>query len=256
MSWRRSRPEPRQRAQQLLFEEDFVLSGKADPSVQVRLILLRHGHVASHRGDVPITDRGLEQAAAAGRWFAGEGQAFAGLLASPTRRTRETAVQFAAGYGELRPTEPGMQPRDSAALRNPDLYLGGHLVNMVSSPAAFVEQVPTIAESDVVAVPFFRSFLTEPDRVGYWVAHSHPPGDTVLAVGRRIVAVVRSLADVRAWSGQTILGITHSPVLRAIAVSFLGADPGEPTHLHGYSLSLGLDGALTVEAVGPERPAA
>lgn len=226
------------------------MSGKVDPSVQVRLIVLRHGHVDSHRGDVPLTERGVEQSAAAGRWFARAGHTFASLLTSPTLRTLQTAAHFADGYGEA--ATSGIQPQESAALRNPDIYLGGHLVNLVSSPAAFVEQVPTLSESDVVQVPFFNSFLTHPDRVGYWVGHSHPPGDTALAVGRRIEVAVRSLADVPGWSGRTILGITHSPVLRAIAVTFLGADPGEPEHLHGYSLALESDGSLTVAAIGPE----
>jgi len=37
-----------------------------------RLLLLRHGEVTSHRGDVAVTDRGLEGAERLGRRLAGD----------------------------------------------------------------------------------------------------------------------------------------------------------------------------------------
>lgn len=201
---------------------------------------------------MPLTERGLAQSTAAGRWFAREGLRTAHLLTSPTRRTRETAANFAAGQREVDPSVPELEPETSAAMRNPDLYFAGHLVNMVSSPEAFAEQAIPITEQDVVTDPFFSKFLTEDDRVGFWVAHSNPPGDTVLAVGRRIEVVARSLAYVSGWAGETVVGITHSPVLRAIAVTFHGFDPGEPRHLHGYSLTVHADGRLDVDTISPE----
>jgi broad specificity phosphatase PhoE len=219
----------------------------------VRLILLRHGHVASHRGDVPVTEQGQAQARAAGRWFARQGEPLAALLTNPgTLRTRETAAALAGAYAGHGGQVDDPDPHPCFALRNPDLYLGGYHVSMVSSAEAYAEQVPPLTPDDVVAVPFFRTFLTHPDRVGYWLAHSHPPGDDALAVGRRVEVFARSLADVPRWRGRLVLGVTHSPLLRAVAVTFLGEDPGEPPFLHGYSLSLQPGGALQVTVVQPE----
>jgi broad specificity phosphatase PhoE len=223
----------------------------ATPEEPVRLIVLRHGAIASHKGDVPLTELGRAQAVSAGRWFATQNVNLIGLLASPTVRTRETAEHFRRGAGVARPGMAVPEPQLSYALRNPDLYLGGHHVNMVSSASAFCEQAPSVIEDDVLKVPFYSGFLTDEDRIGYWLGHSHPPGDTARAVGRRIEAFTRSLADVPGWSGQTGVGITHSPVLRAIALTFLGADPGEPPHLHGYRLTLWPGGAISVT---PEAP--
>ncbi len=222
----------------------------------VRLVVLRHGHIASHRGDIPLTDEGCEQARTAGQWFAGEGMTFTSLLASPTRRTIETAEHFSRGYTAERPDAGLPKTQPSVALRNPDLYLGGHHVNMVSSAEAFRAQAPSMTEDEILRVPFFAEFLTAPDRIGYWLEHSHPPGDTAHAVRIRLEAFVRSLGHVPGWSGKTVLGITHSPVLRAIALTFLGTDPGEPPYLHGYSFTLGDDGAVVVGHVAPAtRPA-
>lgn len=219
----------------------------------VRLVLLRHGHVASHRGDVPITERGGTQAAAAGRWFARQGVPLAALLTNPaTLRTRATASAFAVAYAAEGGTVDDADPHPCFALRNPDLYLGGHHVSMVSSAEAFAEQLPHLGPADVMAVPFFREFLTVPDRIGYWAAHSSPPGDTVLAVGRRVEVFARSLADAPQWRERIVVGVTHSPLLRAVALTFLGVDPGEPPFLHGYSVTLEANGALSVAAVSPD----
>jgi broad specificity phosphatase PhoE len=82
-----------------------------------RLLLLRHGEVPSHRGDVAVTDRGLDGAKDIGRRLA----AAAGrirVLTGDTLRTRQTGAAIATGasaagaaVGEL---------RVAFALRNPD----------------------------------------------------------------------------------------------------------------------------------------
>ena len=87
-----------------------------------RLLLLRHGEVPSHRGDVAVTDRGLDGAKDIGRRLA----AAAGrirVLTGDTLRTRQTGAAIATGasaagaaIGEL---------RVAFALRNPDLYVAG-----------------------------------------------------------------------------------------------------------------------------------
>jgi broad specificity phosphatase PhoE len=199
--------------------------------VTPRLVLLRHGEVASHRGDVPITDEGRRQAEEAGRRLGALGSVL--LLAGATRRARETAAGVGKGLRAAGACVTG--PEIAFALRNPDLYLAGARVDMVSSPEAFAEQVPWLTPDDVRAVPFFAGFLTAPDRIEYWLRSADPPGDDAPAVAARIVTFARSLADGDA--PRTVVAVTHSPVLRAVAVGLGLDDPGEPPYLTGYEVT-------------------
>ncbi|GAA1684029.1 hypothetical protein MMUR_22880 [Mycolicibacterium murale] len=223
-----------------------------EDSVQVRLVLLRHGQVASHRGDVPLTEAGVDQAVAAGRWFGENNWRLAAFMHGGTTRARTTAEHFKAGYDTATDAGVTAEIENNTALRNPDLYLGGFRVNMVSSAQDFADQVPPLGPEEVQASPWYREFLTAEDRVGFWAAHAHPPGETAHSVGRRIEAFTRSLADVPVWDGGVVLGTTHSPVLRSVALTFLGDEPGEPSFLHGYSLSLMRSGALHVAKIEPD----
>lgn len=216
-----------------------------------RLLLLRHGHIASHRGDIPLTDRGHRQARLAGQRLGEAGVDVMSVLFSPTVRTRETAAEFFLGLGETAPALRVPEPRASFALRNPDLYLAGHHVNLVSTATAFCEQAPALTEPQCLRVPFFAGFLGTPDRIGYWVQHPDPPGDDASAVAKRVTAFARSLGDVPGRAGQTVVGMTHSPLLRAIATRFIGADPGEPEYLHGYAVRVARGGTLHIEEYSP-----
>ncbi len=213
---------------------------------RVRVVLLRHGQVANHRGDVPLTELGVSQALAAGRWFADQGIEIACLLSGETHRTIDTARAFAAGLRE----EGGIVPDPvvSFALRNPDLYLGGHRINMAEGAPALAAQSPQINETDVGNSVFFHDFVRAGDRVGYWLEHGNPPGDTARDVGVRLDRFARSLADVPAWIGRTVVAITHSPVLRAVRYHHWGDYSKEPPFLHGYSLTVGADGDLGLTA--------
>jgi broad specificity phosphatase PhoE len=207
-----------------------------------RLLLLRHGEVASHRGDVPVTAQGLSTATETGRRL---GRQCAGnllVLSAETRRTRETAAAVAAGARSAGAavTEPSV----AFALRNPDLYLAGVRVDMVSTAAALAAQVPGMSEQAAAAVPFFAELLSVPDRVGWWLRHRDPPGDDAQAVLRRIVAFAGSLADLGSGAPQVIVGITHSPVLRACALAVLDHDPGEPDWLAGIEALIQPDGSV------------
>src|SRR3954469_11243725 len=165
------------------------------PEVRVtqRLFLLRHGEVTSHRGDVPVPEEGLKTAVEVGRRLAGRATGAIRVISGETRRTLDTAAAVARGAREAgaEVIEDGV----AFALRNPDLYLAGVRVNMVSSEAAFAEQIPGFTEADVAKVTFFNEWLTVPDRVGWWVRHPDPPGDDAGAVARRIRAWAASLAD-------------------------------------------------------------
>jgi broad specificity phosphatase PhoE len=215
--------------------------------VSPRLLLLRHGEVASHRGDVPLTAEGCAQAAEAGhRMAAGLGSVR--LLSGATRRARETADGVRGGLAGAGAAVAG--PDVAFALRNPDLYLAGARVDMVSSAEAFAAQVPWLAADDVLAVPFFRGFLGAPDRIEWWLRSEDPPGDDAAAVAARIVAFARSLGD-QGTAADTVVAVTHSPVLRAVSLGLMGEDPGEPPYLHGFTVQLGPDGSARAEAFDP-----
>src|SRR5438132_360605 len=60
----------------------------------LRVHWIRHGKIASHQGDVPLTDDGREQAEAVGRQLTKEVSSDEDIffLYAPTRSTRETAL--------------------------------------------------------------------------------------------------------------------------------------------------------------------
>ena len=138
------------------------------------------------------------------------------------------------------------------ALRNPDLYLAGVRVDMVSSEAAFAAQVPGFTEADVAKVDFFAQWLTVPDRVGLVGAAPRAPGDDAAAVAARIRTFAASLADRDDATAFTV-GITHSPVLRACALDVAGGDIGEPNWLAGLEAEISADRSVRLQLL-PEAP--
>jgi broad specificity phosphatase PhoE len=203
-----------------------------------RLLLLRHGEVTSHRGDVAVTDRGLEGAEGLGRRLAATADRIR-VLTGGTLRARQTGAAVAAGAGAAGAAVD--QPRVAFALRNPDIYVAGERVEMVSSAAALAEQVPGMTVDEAAAVPFFAAFFDHPDRVGWWLRLGDVPGEDAEALARRIDHFAASLPDRTAQPAELTVGVTHSPVLRACALAHLGHDPGEPDWLTGLELSVGPD---------------
>jgi len=215
-----------------------------------RLFLLRHGEVTSHRGDVPVTEEGLQTAVEVGRRLAGRADGAIRVISGETRRTRDTAAAIARGAREA-----GAEVREDGvafALRNPDLYLAGVRVDMVSSEEAFAAQIPGFTEADVAKVAFFTEWLTAPDRVGWWVRHPEPPGDDAAAVAARIRTFAGSLADREDDTAFTV-AVTHSPVLRACGLDVAGGDIGEPPWLAGLEAEIGTDRSVTLRLL-PEAP--
>jgi broad specificity phosphatase PhoE len=206
--------------------------------------------VTSHRGDVPVTDEGLQTATEVGRRLAARADGPVRVLSGETRRTRETAAAVARGAREAG-TEV-LEEGVAFALRNPDLYLAGVRVDMVSSEAAFAAQVPGLEEADIPRIAFFREWLAVPDRVGWWVAHKSPPGDDAAAVAARIRTFAASLAD-REDSTAFTVGITHSPVLRAVALDVTGSDTGEPRWLAGVEAEISRDRSVQLRVL-PDAP--
>ncbi|TRW46680.1 histidine phosphatase family protein [Georgenia yuyongxinii] len=218
--------------------------------VAQRLLLLRHGEIASHRGDVPLTAQGRAIATDVGRHL-GATEPVIRVLTGDTRRARETAEAIADGARSAGATVSG--PREAFALRNPDLYLAGERVNMVSSAAAFAAQVEGLDEDAAARAPFFAGFLTAADRIGWWLQQHDVPGDDAPTVARRVTHFAASLADLPR-PGLTV-AVTHSPVLRACAVGALGSDPGEPAWVAGLRMDVRADRTVVVTAL-PDAPAA
>jgi broad specificity phosphatase PhoE len=211
--------------------------------VTQRLLLLRHGEVASHRGDVAVTDRGLDNAQNVGRRLAA-GAGRVRVLTGDTLRARQTGAAIATGASAAGATVE--EPRVAFALRNPDIYVAGERVDMVSSAAALAEQVPGLTVAEAAAVPFFAEFFDHPDRIGWWLRHGDVPGDDAGTVARRIGHFAASLPDRTGRPAELTVGVTHSPVLRACTLAHLGHDPGEPEWLTGLDLSVSDDRSVAV----------
>jgi broad specificity phosphatase PhoE len=208
-----------------------------------RLLLLRHGEVPSHRGDVAVTDRGLDSAERVGQRLATTAGRIR-VLTGETLRTRQTGAAIATGASAAGAAVD--EPRVAFALRNPDIYVAGERVDMVSSAAALAEQVPGMTLREAAAVPFFVEFLGHPDRIGWWLRLGDVPGDDAEAVARRIGHFAASLPDRTTQPAELTVGVTHSPVLRACALAHLGHDPGEPEWLTGLELFISSDRSVAV----------
>jgi broad specificity phosphatase PhoE len=211
---------------------------------------VRHGKVASHRGNIPLTDAGVAQAREWGRLLAEEispGE-IVHFMHAPTLRTRQTVEEIRASMDEA--LGPGgdadlLEVSEQWAIRNPDLYVAGQRVEMVSSAEALAEQLsaPPVDPETLLEHPFFREFWASPDRIGYWVEHPDPPGEDTVAVARRQMTFAMSLLERPENRPVRYVLSTHSPVLRAILVCYTGEDPGEPEYLEPIDLILSENGS-------------
>lgn len=205
-------------------------------SSEVHLYLLRHGEVESHRGDVPITEAALDHAMEVGVRLAGAEEGPFLVLSGDTRRASQTAEKVAEGLVGSGASVEG--PNVAHALRNPDLYLAGVRVNMVSSAEALASQVPGLNPEDVAGLDFYPQFFVESDRIGWWLGHDSPPGEDTADVAARVEAFARSLADPRPSRSPVVVAVTHSPLLRAVGLAALGEDIGEPGWVSGLLLTV------------------
>ena len=249
----------------------------------LRIHVVRHGRVDAHHGDVPVTQDGLRQAEAAGLRLAHELQAgeIVHLLHAPTRRTRETAEAIRRGMeAALGPSPPtplslegqrgasispfpfegegqGVRGRqvhllpaaESWALRNPDLYVAGARVEMVSTAEAMAEQIPGsgLGPDELARLPFLHGFWTNPDRIGYWVGHPDPPGEDATTVARRLLSFAASLLDLPREQPRRCICVTHSGPMRApLRRYLLHDDPGEPEWVESVDLIFAGDQEVTI----------
>ena len=220
----------------------------------IRIHLLRHGRIASHRGDVPVTEEGLREVEAAASRFAEELEdgELVSILTTATVRSRDTALTLHRTMLEALDGSRAVEiqpPRDEPAIRNPDIFIGGLRVEMVSTGEAMAEQTASrgIGAEQAKNLPFYRDFFPSRDRVGYWVAHPDPPGENSEAVARRLMTWGISLLDLPRERPLRYIAVTHSPQLRAFLRYYvLGEDPGEPEFLESVDMIMPGDGSLVL----------
>lgn len=211
----------------------------------MRLYLIRHGEVASHRGNVPITSDAEQHAYQVGKHLGRRERGPMRVLSGETRRASDTALHLARGLVDTGVEVIG--PDVAFALRNPDLYVGGVRVDMVSSPEALAAQVGDLSPEDVARLEFFPEFIESPDRIGWWLAHESPPGDDAGAVAARVRAFAASLTDPIPRAPEVVVAVTHSPLLRAVGMDMLGRDVGEPPWVAGLMIDVDRAGAWSLE---------
>jgi broad specificity phosphatase PhoE len=210
----------------------------------------RHAEIPSHRGDLPATTAGLDRAETVGAGLADACPAGSQVefLHAPTIRTVQTAEALRRGVGRGLPAGSGVRlgaPRVERAVRNPDLYVAGHRVEMVSSMDAVAAQLPddALTRDELERNGFFGRFVTSPDRIGMWIADEDPPGERADDVALRFFTWGRSLLDTARPHARRYVCVTHSGPMRALLRRYvLGHDPGEPEYLEAVELSFDAGG--------------
>jgi len=223
-------------------------------AMPLRVHWLRHGRVPHHRGDVSVTEQGLWEAEQSGRRMVAslEPTEAVSVLHTATLRSRETAYvldRIMRAQPDLHPDVRFREPREEPAIRNPDLYIGGMRVEMVSTAEAMAEQTEAngIGVDIIRVLPFYRDFFTVHDRVGYWIEHSAPPGENTDAVARRMMAFAASLSQLPRECPARYVCVTHSPLMRAFLTQYVTPeDPGEPEFMETIDLTFTRYGTVEI----------
>jgi broad specificity phosphatase PhoE len=209
-----------------------------------KLHILRHAKVDTHRGDVPLASDAAVDIERAAQLIVPQIQSkeTVSFLTTATKRTKDTAGRLRDLLAErLGSTVRLDEPREEWALRNPDLFLAGRRVEMVSTPEAMASQLPEghVSPGQVDALPFFHGFFNAEDRIGFWLREADPPGEDVRAVARRVVQYCRSLPDAGTDGDRRIICVSHSPVMRAVITHYiLETDPGEPEWVEAINVTI------------------
>jgi len=226
----------------------------------LRVHWVRHAKVASHQGDLPLTDEGRRAVQKIGQHFSRElvSNEVVSILHAPTRRTRETARVLYSSMIEISEyiEQPGVYlsaPVEHWAIRNPDIYVAGVRVELVSTAEALAEQLSpsSLGPEQVSQLPFFQGFWGATDRIGYWVNHANPPGEDAETVARRLLTFAVSLLDLPRVQPRRYICVTHSPTMRAFVRHYLlGHDPGEPEYLESVDMDFDSEKSPTVRYRG------
>jgi probable phosphoglycerate mutase len=199
-----------------------------------RLLLLRHGQTAmsaerrySGRGDIPLTELGVQQVAAAAKRLSGmeglsaDGEA-APIIASPLTRTVQTAQAVADAIGGRVETHPGLMETDFGEWEG-----------------------LTFAESAERDPELHRQWLGDP-------SVAPPGGESFDAVHRRVRRVRDEL--IVKYGGRTVMVVSHVTPIKTLLRMGLDAGPSLLFRLHLDLASLSIvefypDGNASVRLV-------
>ena len=144
------------------------------------------------------------------------------LLHAPTQRTPQTLEALRRGISRALPPGHGVslsEPRVEHAIRNPDLYVAGTRVEMVSSVEALASQLPdgAMTGDELATHDFFSRFWAEHDRIRVWLDDPDPPGERSADVARRFFIFADSLCDLPERRPRHYVCVTHSGPAARIA---------------------------------------
>jgi broad specificity phosphatase PhoE len=169
-------------------------------------LLLRHGQTAlsaerrfAGRGDIPLTDVGLEQAAAAAARLAERGGIDL-VLTSPLRRARQTAVAVAAAAGVPLAVEDDLAETDFGSWEG---------------------------------MTFAEVMAHWPDEMTAWLADAQaapPGGESFATVAVRVDAALDRLLG--AHQGRTVVVVSHVTPIKTIVCRALLAPPAALFRIH------------------------
>lgn len=212
--------------------------------------LIRHAETQGYSTDSGLTPQGAWQAHSYGRTLArrvrsGETVVF---RHAPTNRARETAEQIRRGLGDgLEQYEKDIrivEPEPMNEFRNFQFVSPDGLKDVTAAFReyhALLEQFERSARSDrplwlVEMDRFWRTQQGGGDPIQHWLTiplmHFEPPAMCV----RRFWAGIGALAE--QFPGARLAVPTHSGCIRALAVSALGYDPGEPYNAEHVRIKL------------------
>ncbi|MDH3302044.1 MAG: histidine phosphatase family protein [Acidimicrobiia bacterium] len=243
--------------QQALTEDNRnkEISAPAEAYRQVTndVYLIRHGETQGYSTDSGLTPQGAWQAHSYGRTLArrirsGETVVF---RHAPTNRARETAEQIRRGLGDgLEQYEKEItivEPDPMNEFRNFQFVSPDGLKDVTAAFReyhALLEQFERSARSDrplwlVEMDRFWRTQQGGGDPIQHWLTipllHFEPPAMCV----RRFWAGLNTLS--KQFPGARLAVATHSGCIRAVAVSALGYDPGEPYNTEHVRIKLYAD---------------
>ena len=180
----------------------FWQAAQGEPTVT---LLLRHGQTPmsvqkryAGRSDVPLTDVGVQQAAAAAKRLASAGLDV--IVTSPLLRTVRTAQEVAAATGAPVVTDEGFRETDFG---------------------------------DWEGLTFAEVRDRWPDEVTAWLADpdvAPPGGESFTEVNARVTAALHRVLDARA--GQTVLIVSHVTPIKTLVVAALLAPPATLYRMH------------------------
>jgi broad specificity phosphatase PhoE len=168
-------------------------------------LLLRHGQTSmsaqkryAGRSDVPLTDAGVQQAAAAAKRLASAGLGV--IVTSPLLRTVQTAQEVAAVTGAAVVTDDGFRETDFGAWEG-----------------------LTFAEVRERWPGELTAWLADPEV-------APPAGESLTEVSGRVTAALHRVLAARA--GQTVLIVSHVTPIKTLVAAALLAPPAALYRMH------------------------